>query len=112
MLSGYPLLKEKEKTISASELDPGLAQEIISVGEWASRYDVRIRGGKGGPGKVDNVGRLLEFYSMNQFLLRTRGRGVKKSEKFADIIDVSPGGGRETERQERRDSEEVQKVRQ
>ena len=32
---------------------------------------------------------LREFYSIDQFQMRTRGEGVKKSENFADIISGS-----------------------
>ena len=31
-------------------------------------------------------GRLREFFSINYFQMRTRGRGSKKSQHFADVI--------------------------
>ena len=46
---------------------------------------------EGGHGKADVVRDLREFCRVNQFQMRTRGwEGVKKSEIFVNIINVSP----------------------
>ena len=53
--------------------------------------------GGGGDGKAD-VGRLREFYSLNQIQMRTRGEGVTKSQNFGTSyleapLDTRPDAG-------------------
>ena len=43
--------------------------------------------GERGHGKADVVWRLHEFCSINQFQMRTKGEGVKKSKNVADVIN-------------------------
>ena len=57
----------------------------------ASRYDVRIGGGRGGRKSRRSKG----VYSINQIQMQTRGEGVNKSENFVNIISGSSHSGGE-----------------
>ena len=44
---------------------------------------------EGGHGKADIVREVARIFSINQFQMRARGEGVKKSEILVDIISRS-----------------------
>ena len=47
-------------------------------------------GGRGVPEKLKFLGRLLEFYRINQLQMRTKGVGVMISKHLADVIYGGP----------------------
>ena len=45
---------------------------------------------RGVHGNADVVRELPEFYGINQFPMRSRGEGIKKTKNFVDIVSGSP----------------------